>query len=176
MNVFVALLTLRIPNGKLKQLPMADVSDPNLLVGQLGLVGLALGALWRLLMWVRQAPWTPDPWDANLERKLHEPDAVEVCHHCFDPRTTDGWFCEHCGSAVGSYNNLMPFVCLFSEGEVLRNGVEGKLRASPLVIAGYLLISLSAYTFFAPIYWIFFFRNLIRPKRPAEEIETASPG
>ncbi len=63
----------------------------------------------------------------------------------------------------------MPYVNIFSEGEVLRNGVTDKLRASPLTIIGYLIYSLGNYFIFAPIYWIFFFKNLKRLKELPED-------
>ncbi len=71
---------------------------------------------------------------------------------------------RHCGAAVGSYNNWMPYVYVFSQGEILRNGVTDKLRVGPFIIMGYLLYSLLTYFIFAPIYWFFFFKNLRRLK------------
>jgi hypothetical protein len=75
----------------------------------------------------------------------------------------------------------MPFIHIFSEGEVLRNGVNCKIRACPLIVIGYLLFSLSAYVFFAPIYWIFFFGNLKqlkeeRLKKLGEKTDIILPG
>jgi hypothetical protein len=58
----------------------------------------------------------------------------------------------------------MPYVNAFSEGEVYRSGVLEHVRRSPLLIAGYLLISLS-YLIFAPIYWFLLFKNLFA-RRP----------
>jgi hypothetical protein len=141
---------------------MLGTSDPNQMVAGLGVGFLALAGLWRLIVWVREAPQKPDPWDAEIERQLEEPEAVEICHHCFSPQPPTAWFCEQCGSAVGPYNNLMPYLNAFSEGEVLRNGATDRLRTKPLVIAGYLLISLSVYTIFAPVFWFFLFKNLKR--------------
>ncbi len=68
----------------------------------------------------------------------------------------------------------MPYVCILSQGEVLRNGVTDKLRANPLTIVGYLFYSLGNYFIFAPIYWFFFFKNLrrIKAERLAELPET----
>src|SRR5438270_680281 len=98
---------------------MAPVTDSNLLVGEIALCGLVIVALWRLFVWIRESPKTPDPWDAEIENQLHEPDAVEICPHCFTAQQPDGWFCPNCGKATGPYNNLMPFIYVFSEGEVL---------------------------------------------------------
>ena len=147
-------------------------SDPNMIVAGLGAGALLIAAFWRLIVWVRDAPTKPDPWDAEIEQKLQEPDAQEVCHHCFEPQPPTAWFCARCGSAVGPYNNLMPYVNVFSEGEVFRNGTSGRLQKRPLILIGYFLISLGSFAFLAPIYWVQLFLNLTRPPReqePAEE-------
>ena len=132
----------------------------ELLVATLAVVGLAIGFFLRLIAWVRDAPVTPDPWDAATEEKLSAPETEQTCHHCSTPQKSDAWFCPHCGSAVGPYNNLMPFICAFSIGEVLRNGVAGRMRKNPLVIIGYLIFSLGNYFIIAPLYWLLFFTNL----------------
>jgi hypothetical protein len=144
---------------------MFAASDPDLFVAQIAIGGLVLAGFWRIIVWVRNAPVRPDPWDAEFEQKMQDPDTLEFCHHCSTPQPPGAWFCEHCGSAVGPYNNLMPYVCVFSQGEVFRNGVTDKLAASPLTIVGYLLYSLGNYLVFAPIYWFFLFKNLKRLKR-----------
>ncbi len=152
---------------------MIAASDPNLLVAGFGAGFLALAGLWRLIVWVREAPIKPDPWDAGVEQKLSEPEAAEVCPHCLIQQPPTAWFCKHCGSAVGPYNNMMPYLNVFSQGEVLRNGAADRLRTNPLIIAGYLLFSLSAYVVFAPIFWFFLFKNLklSREEKPGEQPE-----
>jgi ribosomal protein L40E len=149
---------------------MIATSDPNLIVGGFGLGLLALAALWRLIVWVREAPQTPDPWDAEVEQKLQEPETMEVCHRCFTPQEPDAWFCKQCGSAVGPYNNLMPFLNVFSEGEVLRNGVNGRFRNRPLIVIGYVLITLGIFPFLAPIYWL---SLLLNSKHRSDRQESA---
>ena len=146
--------------------------DPDCLIGEVALAGLAFALLCRAFVRVRQNPTSPDPWDKEIEKTLHEPEAVEVCHRCFDPVTPGSWFCEHCGCAVGPYNNLMPYIDVFSEGEVLRNGVNDKLRQNALVIAGYFFLSLNLYLVFAPVYWVLLFKNLKRQKESVEQMET----
>jgi ribosomal protein L40E len=150
---------------------MFGTSDPNQMVAGLGVVFLLLAGLWGLIAWVREASPKPDPWDAEVEHQLEEPEAAEVCHHCLTRQPPNAWFCEHCGSAVGPYNNMMPYLNVFSEGEVLRNGAADRLRKNPLIIAGYLLFSLSVYVVFAPIFWFFLFKNLKRSKeeKPGEQ-------
>ncbi len=145
--------------------------DPERLVGEVALGVLAVVILWRGLLRVGRIPASPDPWGKEIEKSLHEPEAVEVCHRCFDPVTPGSWFCGHCGCAVGPYNNWMPYVNVFSEGEILRNGANDKLRPSALVIAGYLIVTLHLYTVFAPIYWVFLFRNLKRQKESVNQTE-----
>jgi hypothetical protein len=151
---------------------MIATSDPNLMVGGFGLGLLALAALWRLIVWVRDAPQTPDPWDAEVEQKLQEPETREICHRCLTPQEPCAWFCKQCGAAVGPYNNLMPFLNVFSEGEVLRNGVGGRFRNRPLIVIGYFLITLGIFPFLAPIYWLSLLLNL---KRPPGRQESAEP-
>jgi len=116
----------------------------------------------QLLGWIRQAPIKSDPWSPEVEEALHQADAVPLCHKCFTPQPPGSWFCQQCGSAVGPYNNWMPYVYVFSQGEVFRNGVTEKIRINALTVTGYLLFSLSSYIVFAPIYWFYLFRNLKR--------------
>ena len=142
---------------------MIAASDPNLIIGGFAVGGLVLAGLWRFIVWIRDAPVTPDPWDAEVEQKLSEPDAQEVCPHCSTPQPPNAWFCAHCGSAVGPYNNLMPYVQVFSEGEVFRNGTSGRFRNRPLILIGYFLITLGTFPFFAPIYLLSLLLNWRRP-------------
>ena len=167
--LLVLLCCLRLWTADIEQ---RMTHDPERLVGEVALAVFALVLLWRALVRAGQIPTSPDPWDKEIEKALHEPEAVEVCHRCFDPVTPDSWFCEHCGCAVGPYNNVMPYIHVFSEGEVLRNGVKDKLRQNALIVAGYLLVSLNLYLVFAPIYWILLFRNLKRQKESVERAET----
>ena len=141
---------------------MIAASAPNQLVGCLALGGLVFAGFWRLIVWVRSSPIHPDPWDAATEEKLSALETVEVCHHCSTPQPANAWFCEYCGSAVGPYNNLMPYVCIFSQGEILRNGVNARMRKSPLTVFGYLLYSLGNYAVFAPLYWFLLFKQFKR--------------
>ncbi len=150
---------------------MITVSDPYQVVAGFGVTFLFLAGLWQLIVWVREAPVKPDPWDAEVEQKLSEPEAVEICPHCLTEQPPTAWFCSHCGKAVGPYNNLMPFLNVFSEGEVLRNGTSGRFRNRPLVLIGYFLITLGINPFFAPVYWFFLLTNLKRPHSEQEPVE-----
>jgi hypothetical protein len=150
---------------------MLGTSDPYQVVAGFGIAFLSLVGLWRLIVWVREAPVKPDPWDAGVEQKISGPEATEVCSHCLTEQPPTAWFCKHCGKAVGPYNNLMPFVNVFSEGEVFRNGTTGRFRNRPFIVIGYMLLSLAAYSFFAPIFWFFLLSNLKRPPKERESIE-----
>ena len=149
---------------------MFGTNDPNQMVAGLGVGFLLLAGLWRLIAWVREAPAKPNPWNAEVERKLEGPEAVEVCHHCMTQQPPNAWFCEHCGSAVGPYNNLMPYVQVFSEGEVFRNGTSGRFRNRPVILIGYFLVVLGTFPFLAPIYLL---SLLLDSKRPTGEPEPA---
>lgn len=146
---------------------MFGTGDPNQIVGGLGAGLLLLGGLWRLIGWIRDAPVRPDPWNAEVEQRLADPEIREVCRHCSTPQEPGAWFCENCGSAIGPYNNLMPYLNVFSEGEVFRNGVTDRFRNKPVILIGYFLISLGSYAFFAPIYWFFLLSNLKRRSNDA---------
>jgi hypothetical protein len=156
---------------------MIAANDPYQVIGGLGIMFLFLAGLWQLIVWVREAPIKPDPWDAEVEQKLSESETAEVCTHCLTQQPPTAWFCSHCGKAIGPYNNLMPFVNVFSEGEVFRNGATGRFRNRPLIIIGYLLLSLAAYSFFAPIFWVALLSNLKRPpsERNATEDQNVLP-
>ena len=151
---------------------MFPASDPiEILIGGFAVGGLALFAFWRLIVWVREAPVRPDPWDGEVEQKLSDPETPENCPHCSTPQKPGAWFCDYCGRAVGPYNNWMPYVQIFSEGEVFRNGVAGRFRNRPLVLTGFILISLSTYLVFAPIYLILLFYNWRRLAGGRKSIE-----
>lgn len=64
--------------------------------------------------------------------------------------------------SVGPYNNWMPYLHVFSEGEVLRNGTSGKFQINAVTIAGYILYSITVFFVFAPVYWFFLFKNVGR--------------
>jgi hypothetical protein len=158
--------------GKLHQLLMIAASDPNMIIAGFAVGGLMLAALWRLVVWIRDAPVTPDPWDAETEQIISEPAAQEICPHCSTPQPPDAWFCQGCGRAVGPYNNLMPFLQVFSEGEVFRNGTSGQFRNRPLIFLGYFLMTLGIFPIFAPIYLLSLLLNWNRPpggQEPANE-------
>lgn len=136
-------------------------------------VGLTI-ALWvfaillltRIFIWFRSGPRKPDPWDDSVNSTLENDETPRACIRCLTPQEDLATFCPHCGSAVGDYNNLMPWEMVFSEGEVFRNGLTLRVRQSVPLIAGYIIASTVAFgmmsplMFFLPVYWFFFYRNI----------------
>ena len=138
-------------------------SDPNMIIGGFALGGLALWVFWQFLAWIKNAPVKPDPWDAEVEQKLSEPETPEICPHCLTEQSPTAWFCRGCGRAIGPYNNLMPYLQVFSEGEVFRNGNSGRFRNRPFILFGYFLITAGTFPLLAPIYLISLLLNWNRP-------------
>ncbi len=142
--------------------------ETAIIIALLGLI------CWRGWLWLKQGETHPDPWGSEIDEALQAPDALPVCHHCFAQQDEETWFCRECGAAIGPYNNYMPFIYVFSEGEVLRNGVNNRFTVNFITIGGYVLLSLCMYLVFAPVYWYYLFRNLsqrsdLAPPRVAAE-------
>ena len=150
---------------------MLAASDPNFIVAWFAIGGLVLAAFWRLVVWVRESPVKPDPWDNAVGQQMQSPDTPEACRHCSTPQASGAWFCPHCGSAVGPYNNLMPYLHVFSEGEALRSGVSGRCRNRTLIGIGVFLVTLSINPLFTPIYLVLLLVNLKRTASPCENIQ-----
>ena len=104
------------------------------------------------------------PWPEELNEEVAAADSLRVCHRCFAEQNHLGWFCQECGAATGPYNNSMPFVNIFSMGEVFRAGVRPDVKRSKATGVGYLLFSLAEYFIFFPFYW---YRYLNRKRRAA---------
>ena len=116
---------------------------------------LSVIGIWKLLAWINAAPVRPDPWDTETSEEIEQAGAAPVCHRCLTPQKPGSWFCERCNAAVGPYNNMMPYLNVFSEGEVFRNGLSQRVRNRPLVITGYLLLSLSTFPVIGPLCLVF---------------------
>ena len=125
-------------------------------------ISLSVVLLWRFFHWIEETPATPDPWAKDFDDAVNQPDAVPICPRCLSPQEQDGRFCEACGSSIGFYNNLNPYLYIFSLGEVLRLGTGGSIQKNPVTVLGYLLLSVAEFTVFAPVYWYLFYRNLKR--------------
>jgi len=134
-------------------------------------IGLIAAAVAAIFVWVNSGSLKPDPWDAETAQLLEQEDAVALCPHCLTPTTPTQWFCESCGTAVGACNNFMPYVYIFSQGEVLRNGTTGRIPVNATTVGGYFLLSLCSYAIFAPVYWCFLVKNLRRIRQQVREDE-----
>ena len=135
-------------------------------------LGILAASLYGIVRRVAGTEPTPDPWDAEVEKATHEVQAVELCHRCLTPQEQPSWFCPACGASIGAYNNYMPFVYLFAQGEVLRVGVTDHIRPSALVVCGFVLYSIVSYLIFAPVYWYFLFRNLRKSRETMSGAKT----
>ena len=106
---------------------------------------------------------SPNPWPEELDAAVEERDSKMICPRCSTPQSDRAWFCPKCGAAVGPYNNTMPFLTIFSMGEMLRAGTGSQLKKSPLVFVGFLSVGLTQYLLFAPFFLYRFIRNWCRP-------------
>ncbi len=119
--------------------PMPDTPPSSgAVIAALAVVALVVVLIIR---WIRRAAPRPDPWGEEIERAVQEEDAVPLCPHCLAPQESDTWFCPACGSSIGPYNNVNPYLYAFSLGDLFRNGTTGWAAARPLVILGFLLLS-----------------------------------
>lgn len=115
----------------------------------------------------------PDPWPEEIDRAVHSPDALPVCHHCFLPQEYDKnrWFCSACGHVTGPYNNVMPFIRIFSVGEVFRAGVGREARYTFLSVTGYISAGFLKMLFLFPFYAYRLLRNLHTQIQRAKKME-----
>jgi hypothetical protein len=138
-------------------------SDERTLV-VLVVLGLCCVSLYRMILWVKEAPRTADPWEKETDEAINGDEALPLCVHCLTPQEHNGWFCPNCGATVGPFSNYMPFVYVFSAGEVLRAGVTEHMRSNWVIRMGYILISIGMFALAAPIYLFFLFKNLRRSR------------
>ena len=124
--------------------------------------------LWRVVLARLRTWWrgleTPDPWPPELDRDARAHDAIPVCHRCFLPLAYERsrWFCVDCGAAVGPYNNILPYIRIFSLGEVARSGVAPGTRFSTLKLCGYSCVCYMQFWFLFPVYLFCLCRNIMR--------------
>jgi hypothetical protein len=137
----------------------------ELQVAVTAVLGVVVWLVSRFVVWIRDAPVSPDPWDAATEQRLHESDLRPLCTRCLCPHEELDWFCPTCGRATSPYTNFMPFLQNLSEGDVLRHGTSGEIPLTRICIAGYALCALGEYLVFAPIYWWRLAQNVRRIRR-----------
>jgi hypothetical protein len=130
----------------------------------------------RIWAWWRSLD-KPNPWPDELDIAVRAPDAIPVCHHCTTPCDVPVWFCPSCGAAVGPYNNVMPYIYIFSIGEALRSGVGPEAHFTPFRVVAYIVVGFSEYVIFAPIYYICLYMNHRRlTSKQDEESQHTSSG
>ena len=112
---------------------------------------------------------SPNPWPEELDEAVERNDSKMICPCCSTPQSDRAWFCPKCGAAVGPYNNTMPFLNIFSTGEMLRAGTGSRLKKSPLVVVGFLLVGLTQYLLFAPLFLYRFVKNWYHPGIEGQE-------
>lgn len=134
------------------------------------IAGLVTLLMWRFYLWLKEGAVAPDPWPKEVEDQLNQSNAFPLCPRCLTPQVEDGRFCAECGCPTGLFNNLNPYLYIFSVGDALRLGTSGSIPKNSFLIFGYLLFSAVEYTIFAPVYWYCLFRNLKR--RQPEELPT----
>jgi hypothetical protein len=150
---------------------MATAGERTIAV--LAVLGICAVFLYRILRWIMSGPCTPDPWDLQTESPVDLDEAIPLCDQCLAPQQHNGWFCPECGATVGPYSNYLPFVYVFSQGEVLRAGTSGRLRRSPLITLGLVISSFVMFAVVAPFYWFRLFKTL---HQSDEGSASATPG
>lgn len=137
------------------------------------ITALASIAVWRCIVWVRDAPVPEEPWGQEIDRQLQDDTAQPVCPRCLEPfADTDSW-CPHCHITLNPWVNLDPYLFMFSVGELLRNGVSERFRIRPLIVIGYFIVpfAIGVGYFISPtvsrfslvvvlLYWFRFCRHL----------------
>jgi hypothetical protein len=77
-----------------------------------------------------------------------------LCLRCLTPHEPTAYFCPHCNAAVGPYNNWMPYLHIYSEGQWLRSAQTPPPRNPWLIRLGYGLLSLAVLGPLAPLVWL----------------------
>lgn len=123
---------------------------------------LTAAGIARLCHWLASAPVRPDPWEAEAGVDLDATEARPLCTRCLSPHKETNWFCPQCGKAVCPTTNWMPYLESLSLGDVLRHGTGGDIPLKPTAVIGYVLLGLTQYSIFAPLYWLRLWSNVCR--------------
>lgn len=142
----------------------AQAYEPERRGGYLVVFVLGAYCFVSFVIWLLKGPRQPDPWDEQTAVDLAEGNCTPVCHRCLTPHEPLVNFCPECGAPVGEYTNLLPFPRLFSVGHTLRIGTSGGFKRSPLIVGGFILLSIAEYAIFAPVYWFMLFRNISKQR------------
>ncbi len=124
-----------------------------------------------------------DPWSAEVEAAVRQPDAVPLCSNCLCPQGPHPHFCPNCAFPTGDRVAAMHYLNVFVVGELVRQGVSGPPERRWGVKAFLVVLGALQYSVFAPIYWYWLWRrargrpicNGERPQLPFEEASTERP-
>src|SRR5215203_3437622 len=95
----------------------------------------------------------PDPWPPEVDAAIKDPCAEALCISCLYPQELHQWFCPHCGYPTGDFVPVMPYLQIFPVAEVLRRGVIGPPERRVGVQLFLIVLSITQYAVFAPLYW-----------------------
>jgi hypothetical protein len=101
----------------------------------------------------------PDPWPAEVEAEVRSREARPLCLNCLFPQERQRSFCPHCGVTTHEFAVVMPYMQIFPVGDMLRSGVSGPPEPRWGVQVFLVLVSLTQYSIFAPVYWYWMFRR-----------------
>lgn len=154
-----------------------SLSDSEATVALLGILLVIGGSLWSLLQWIAASPTRPDPWGEEIAGELTRGDCPQLCHRCFTPHDASAHFCSECGATVGTYTCILPPLCYYSIGDVMRPGTEGTYRRSALLIGGFFIAALSyVYWVIFPlgviclvVYWVKLFKHIPKNRSPGKD-------
>lgn len=138
----------------------ATPAEETVLTTVIVLVGIS--SLLALGRWIMGAAVRPDPWHGDPDVNPDSQEAHPLCTRCLSQLEETDWFCAACGKAAAPTTNMMPFLESLSLGDVLRQGTDGRFRKNPLSVAGYIVLSVTQYWIFAPVYWWRLYRNIRR--------------
>jgi hypothetical protein len=142
--------------------------EPEKTVAMLGVLGLAIAAMYGIWRWLWVGPRTPEPWGAECESAMEEGSAVPVCPTCLYPQEHDGWFCPECGSSFGPYINYLPGVYIFSLADPFRAGIRQARPWSPWAILFYFLVAFYVFSILAPFYCALLLANRLRAEKESQ--------
>ena len=118
-------------------------------------------------------PLHNDPWTPEDDAAARHPAASKLCLRCLQPNppAPQVWFCPNCGAATGDCVNAMPFLYVFSIGELARRGVMGKPEKGFFKKLFFVLFPIVQHVPFAPLiliypfvvlaYWFWMYRKAI---------------
>src|SRR6478609_6375269 len=106
----------------------SPVTQPEFIIGMLGIVGMVAVGGWFFVRRFLNSPKPAEPWGIEVTEALESGEATPLCHRCLSPHDELVNFCPVCGATVGQYTNLLPYLYIFSIGDLLRVGTRTPFR------------------------------------------------